>query len=79
MKEVLFSLLLIWIFGMVIIDNYFTPDYNSTDNITVKERSGLILYTDHGTGLQYISGGLFGNITPRLDANGKHMNIKYIK
>jgi hypothetical protein len=53
--------------------------YDDTDNTTTKERSGLRLYTDYGTGLQYIGGGLFGGITPRLDANGKHMNIKDVK
>ena len=39
-------------------------------------RSGLSLYTDHKTGLQYIKGGLFGDLTPRLDADGKHMKAE---
>lgn len=40
---------------------------DETDNKS--ERSGLILYTDHGTGVQYV-GTILGGITPRLDANG---------
>lgn len=34
-------------------------------------RSGLILYTDHETGCQYVQGGPLGGITPRLDEKGK--------
>jgi hypothetical protein len=36
-------------------------------------RSGLILYIDHGTGCQYVRGGLLGGTTPRLDANGRQI------
>jgi hypothetical protein len=78
MKDFYFWLLTIWIVGMILISNH-NPVYDDTDNATTKERSGLILYTDYGTGLQYIGGGLFGDIIPRLDANGKHVNIKDIK
>lgn len=46
--------------------------YDSTDNVTMKERSGLRLYTDHRTGCQYI-GTFMGAVTPRLDKNGKHI------
>lgn len=35
-------------------------------------RSGMSLHVDHRTGCQYLSKP-FGGITPRLDANGKHM------
>ena len=45
-------------------------DKDDTD--TQDKRSGLVLYTDHKTGLQYL-GNPMGGITPRLDANGKHM------
>lgn len=41
------------------------------------ERSGMTLYIDHKTGLQYLSSpaGLFRSpaLIPRLDENGKHM------
>lgn len=34
------------------------------------KRSGMNLYTDHGTGCQYLATPL-GSLTPRLDADGK--------
>lgn len=34
------------------------------------KRSGMILYTDHKTGCQYV-GTVLGGITPRLDKDGK--------
>lgn len=39
-------------------------------------RSGLSLYTDHKTGLQYVGSGYFGGTTPRLDENGNHMRVQ---
>jgi len=50
-------------------------DYDSTDDAVNKERSGLSLFIDYGTGLHYIkAGGWFnGTLMPRLDANGKHI------
>ena len=51
----------------------FAP-YDDTDNAETRERSGLVLRTDHGTGCQYlVAHGLFGistSITPRLDQDG---------
>jgi len=44
--------------------------FDSTDDIKNKKHSGLILYTDHATGCQYLKGGLFGAIYPRLDSEG---------
>jgi len=45
----------------------------SKDNTDAEEkRSGLTLYTDYKTGLQYI-GNPMGGITPRLTVDGKHM------
>jgi hypothetical protein len=38
-------------------------------------RSGMRLYTDHKTGLQYL-GNPMGGITPRLDATGKQMKAQ---
>lgn len=38
-----------------------------------EERSGLVLYIDHGTGCQYVKGGLLGGTTPRLDNSGRPM------
>ena len=80
MKDVFIVLFIVWLFGMVLIsvvDNKMT--YDNTDNLAMEKRSGLKLYTDYGTGLQYIKGGLFGGMIPRLDKDGKHINIKDIK
>lgn len=46
-------------------------DYDSTDDIKNKDRSGLRIYTDHATGVQYVGNGWFGGITPRVDRNGE--------
>jgi len=46
------------------------------DTDSKKERSGFILYTDYGTGNQYISTLLdFTGHKPRLDKDGKQVNI----
>lgn len=42
---------------------------DSTDDPT-GSRSGLVLYTDHATGVQYV-GTAFGGITPRVALDGK--------
>ena len=55
--------------------NYFTIGFDSTDNHKTKKRSELTLYTDHATGLQYIRGGLFGGLQPRLNSDGTHRTI----
>lgn len=39
------------------------------------KRSGMSVYTDYKTGLQYVKGGFFGGTTPRLDENGKQVRI----
>lgn len=35
-------------------------------------RSGLIIYTDHLTGCQYLRSG-FGGLTPRMDGSRRHI------
>lgn len=47
---------------------------DSTDN-PVGSRSGMSLYTDNATGVQYL-GGMFGPTTPRLKADGSLYTIK---
>ncbi len=37
-------------------------------------RSGLSVYTDNATGLQYL-GAPFGGLAPRLDRDGKQMRV----
>ncbi len=39
------------------------------------ERSCMLLRTDHQTGCQYLSEP-FGGITPRVDADGRHMGCR---
>jgi len=39
-------------------------------------RSGLVLYTDYATGIQYVKGGLLGGLSPRLNSEGKIMRSK---
>jgi hypothetical protein len=36
------------------------------------KKSGLFLYTDYGTGVQYV-GTMYGGLSPRMDKNGKIM------
>lgn len=36
-------------------------------------RSNLMVFTDHKTGLQYLSSTPLGGLTPRLDEDGYHM------
>jgi len=72
MKELIIFVLVLLVFALI---NKYS-EYDDTDNEENKDRSGLILYTDNKTGLQYIKGGLFGGITPRLDIEGKHIKIK---
>lgn len=48
----------------------FAP-YDSTDDITNSKRSGLSIYTDHATGVQYVKAGIFGGTVVRVDINGK--------
>ncbi len=49
--------------------NRFVP-YDDTDDKPT--RSGMRLYTDHGTGCQYLSPGVFGGLTPRARQDGTH-------
>lgn len=47
------------------------PPYVDTDDPPA--RSGLSVYTDHGTGCQYLERHIYGGITPRLGSDGKPM------
>ena len=49
--------------------------YDDSDNKQLKERSNLIVYTDYGTGNQYIKSFTDTKLTPRLDSDGKQINI----
>jgi len=72
LRPILVVLVLV-VFYLVV--NYFVP-YDSTDNKSDNDRSGMKLYTDHLTKCQYLAAGNFfgaNGITPRLDANGNHL------
>jgi len=76
--------ILIFIAAVLIITlaaNYFRWGYDDTDDKRPGEmfgkRSGLTLYTDHLTGVQYVKAGLFGVIHPRLDKDGKPILKKF--
>lgn len=52
----------------MVIGNWFSMA--KRDDTDGKDRSGLLLYTDYGTGCQYV-GTMTGGLTPRLDKDGK--------
>ena len=70
------SLITIVVIGIVImLFSWLTP-YDDTDDEASKERSGMVLFTDYGTGCQYVgTGQIWGNssLTPRLDSNGNQV------
>ena len=53
--------------------SFFAP-YDDTD--PPGGRSGLVLYTDHLTGCQYLARPFSGALTPRLDGRGRHLGCK---
>jgi len=56
-----------------VLSGALTP-YDATDHAVNGKRSGMLLYTDYGTGCQYLSAGTFGGgLTPRLDGRGRHV------
>lgn len=71
MKEILIAggIVFVAIYGMGQIANAIRP-YDATD--PPGGRSGMRLTTDFGTGCQYLSAPA-GGITPRVDANGRHI------
>lgn len=63
------------IFFIILLVNYYRS-FDDTDNEATRERSGMSLYTDHGTGCQYVQAGLFGDIMPRLDSIGNQVGCR---
>ena len=47
---------------------------NDDTDASFFKRSGMYLYTDHKTKLQYLGNG--SSLTPRLDTDGKQMRSK---
>lgn len=52
--------------------NSFFSKKDATDG---EKRSGLVIYTDYGTGVQYVAN-LMGGMSVRVDADGKPMLIQ---
>lgn len=80
MVEVFFETITIFLALMAIIcfigwlHDKLDIGWDDTDDVDKRIRSGVKPITDHKTGLQYLKTP-FGGITPRLDADGKHMRI----
>lgn len=66
---ILFALIIYW---------FISPPskYDDSDDESKKIRSGMFVYTDHLTGLQYLSKPVFGSLIPRLDRDGNHICVK---
>lgn len=63
------------VFFVTILVLWLTPiGLDDTDNPTTGARSGMSLFTDHGTGCQYLRAG--GNLIPRLDGNRNHKGCR---
>lgn len=87
MTNIIFGIVI----GLTIFSYVFTPkgdietawyklNADSTDDIINDKKSGLTLYTDHGTGCQYLQAGPFGGMTPRLNKEGTHIcEILYVR
>lgn len=65
-------LALVVLFALSLIDKWW-PLYELDDTDAPGERSGLVLYTDAGTGCQYLRAGGGDSLIPRVDKNGIHM------
>lgn len=46
--------------------------YSADDTDGPEKRSGMALYRDYGTGCEYLASP-WGGLTPRLDADGRHI------
>lgn len=53
----------------------FFRAFSRDDTDSEDEKSGLAIYTDHATGVQYV-GTALGGLTVRVDADGKPMTVK---
>lgn len=72
LQEILFCLAVV--FSLLYALGYGYRD--DTDDKKSRKRSGLSLYTDYGTGCQYVKVGLFGKLQPRRDRYGVHVCVK---
>ena len=52
---------------------WYKSGYDDTDDIANKERSGMALWIDYGTGCHYLQASPFTPLVPRMDKNGKQV------
>lgn len=69
-----------WYWALILIVVFYFFLWNKPDDTDkgIFNRSGMSLYTDNKTKLQYLSAGWFGQLTPRLDENGKQLKEESI-
>lgn len=53
----------------------FSSAFDTDDTDSPDSRSGLRVYTDAKTGVQYLQAGPLGALTPRIDANGRVVTV----
>lgn len=63
----------VFMISYVIVAHVYPTD--STDK-NKWDRSGLAVYTDNATGVQYVKAGFCGGITPRVHPDGKIFQVK---
>lgn len=68
---------LIWALSVLAASGFIlatlSSSHNNINNISTDEPSNMSLKIDHATGCQYLSNGIFGGLTPRLDKNGRQI------
>lgn len=50
----------------------YSPIFPKKDSTDGEKRSGLVIYTDYGTGVQYVAN-IMGGMAVRVDKDGKPM------
>lgn len=70
-----------FLFGLLIYHLLWARDANGKwfardDTDSKDRRSGLCLFTDHGTGIQYLACSPFSGLTPRLGRDGRPLVSK---
>lgn len=68
--ELIMAILAAYLLISIATNPYGALNAFKRDDTDGKERSGLVIYTDHKTGVQYV-GNALGGLTVRVDENGK--------
>ena len=66
---------IMWLLILLSVLTWANP-YDDTDDEKNGVRSNMSLTTDYKTGCQYLSRGIFGGITPRLNSKGEHVGCR---